>query len=98
MPKVLASYPKFSDNDGSHNRGVTLKNCYMHRSIRIFITASLLIVFVCLSIGGYAQSMPEDPSPLDPAVPIDGGISLLLAAGAALGGRKLFAKSREGKD
>ena len=33
----------------------------------------------------------EDPSELDPAVPVDGGISLLLAVGAALGGRRLLA-------
>ena len=39
-----------------------------------------------------AQS-PEDPSPDDPAVPIDGGITLLLAAGAAYAGRRLY---REG--
>jgi len=35
----------------------------------------------------------EDPSELDPAVPVDGGISLLLAVGAALGGRRLMRKS-----
>lgn len=69
----------------------------MSRSIRILLNLTLVVVFVCLSIGGYSQD-PDDPSTLDPAVPVDGGISLLLAAGAALGGRKLFAKSREGKD
>jgi hypothetical protein len=69
----------------------------MSRSIRILLNLSLIVAFVCLSIGGYSQD-PEDPSTLDPAVPVDGGISLLLAAGAALGGRQLFKKSREGKD
>jgi hypothetical protein len=32
---------------------------------------------------------PGDPSANDPAVPIDGGITLLLAAGAAYGVRRL---------
>ena len=31
---------------------------------------------------------PEDPSVDDPAVPVDGGLSLLLAAGAAYGVRR----------
>ena len=69
----------------------------MSRSIRILLHLSLVVVLVCLSVGGYSQD-PEDPSTLDPAVPVDGGISLLLAAGAALGGRKLFVRSRESKD
>jgi hypothetical protein len=69
----------------------------MSRSIRILLNLTLVIVLVCLSVGGYSQD-PEDPSTLDPAVPVDGGISLLLAAGSALGGRKLFMKSRESKD
>jgi len=69
----------------------------MSRSIRILLNLSLVVVFVTLSIGGYSQEL-EDPSTLDPAVPVDGGISLLLAAGAALGGRQLFKKSREDKD
>lgn len=69
----------------------------MSRSIRILLNLTLVIVLVGLSVGGYSQD-PEDPSTFDPAVPVDGGISLLLAAGAALGGRKLFMKSRESKD
>ncbi|MES2567347.1 MAG: hypothetical protein V4565_10795 [Bacteroidota bacterium] len=32
-----------------------------------------------------------------PCVPIDGGISLLIAAGAIYGGRKLFSKQKEKK-
>lgn len=69
----------------------------MSRSIRILLSLSLVVVFVSLSLGGYSQD-PDDPSTFDPAVPIDGGISLLLAAGAALGGRQLFKSSREVKD
>jgi len=39
-----------------------------------------------------ASSDPSDPSPNDPAVPIDGGITLLLAAWAAYAGRRLYRK------
>ena len=35
---------------------------------------------------------PGDPSANDPAVPIDGGITLLLAAGVAYAGQKLYRK------
>jgi len=54
---------------------------------------SLLTFQVCL-----AQD-PDDPSPTDPAVPVDGGITLLLAAGAAYGSRRLLVKkSRKSAD
>ena len=48
-------------------------------------------LFISMSQPLLAQS-PEDPSPDDPAVPIDGGITLLLAAGAAYAGQKLYRK------
>ena len=97
MRWVHAPFQTSSDNDESHPRIITLKKSNMSRSIRILLNLTLVIVLVCLSVGGYSQDL-EDPSTLDPAVPVDGGISLLLAAGAALGGRKLFMKSRESKD
>lgn len=42
-----------------------------------------------------AQADPGDPGdggcdPLDPACPIDGGLSLLIAAGIGLGARKAY--------
>ncbi len=41
---------------------------------------------------------PGDPSSDDPAVPVDGGLSLLLAAGAAYAGQKLYRKeTKEGR-
>ncbi len=42
----------------------------------------------CTTIGLYAQ--PGSGNPGGPPVPLDGGISLLIAAGAALGGKKAF--------
>ena len=51
----------------------------------------ILVMVMTMNLGNAsATSDPDDPSPTDPAVPVDGGISLLLAAGAALGGRKLY--------
>ena len=43
-----------------------------------------------------AQS-PDDPSTDDPAVPIDGGLSLLLAAGTAYAGRRLYREETKRK-
>jgi hypothetical protein len=49
----------------------------------------LLLVMTMNLSNVLASSDPGDPSPSDPAVPIDGGITLLLAAGAAYGVRRL---------
>ena len=53
----------------------------------ILITIALL--FPSISI---AQTTEIDPGcdPMDPACPIDGGITLLIAAGIGLGARKAF--------
>ena len=57
--------------------------------ISLFLTILLMVVSINLC---QAQD-PGDPSADDPAAPVDGGISLLLAAGAAYGVRRL--KRRE---
>ena len=49
----------------------------------------LLMVMTMNLSNALATSDPDDPSLNDPAVPIDGGISLLLAAGAVYGARRL---------
>jgi hypothetical protein len=54
-----------------------------------------ILSFMLSSFGVMAQADMDDG---DGTVPVDGGISLLLAAGAALGGRKLFIQSRQDKD
>ena len=79
------------------SRTSRFKKLIMLRTFRIGLRVTILVVFMFISMGVFAQD-PEDPSSNDPAVPLDGGISLLLAAGAALGGRQLFKKTREGKD
>jgi hypothetical protein len=53
----------------------------------IFFRSVLVIGLLFLSQAVMAQ-LPPDP-PAEP-VPIDGGLSLLIAAGAALGGKKYW--------
>jgi hypothetical protein len=62
--------------------------CYR---ISIFLTILLMVISVNLC---QAQD-PGDPSANDPAVPIDGGITLLLAAGAAYAARNLYRKAHK---
>lgn len=53
-------------------------------------TLLILCVMLCLPSLLHAQGMPGDPGgDPDPAVPIDGGLSLLLAAGAGYGLKKV---------
>jgi hypothetical protein len=66
----------------------------MQRQLHRYLSIIFIFSFFLISSNGFAQS-PDDPSEFDPAVPIDGGISLLLAAGAALGGRRLLKSERK---
>ena len=66
-------------------------------SIKKLLPFLLLIALMCASPALIAQTDdPDDPSVDDPAVPVDGGLSLLLAAGAAYGGRRLYRKREKG--
>lgn len=55
--------------------------------IALFIVALILIVPFAVFAGP-----PGDPGcdPLDPACPIDGGLSLLIAAGIGVGAKKAY--------
>jgi hypothetical protein len=57
--------------------------------MKTFIKFFTLVVIGLLFVVQYAHAQPPPPpSPTD--VPIDGGLSLLIAAGAALGGKKAW--------
>ena len=56
---------------------------------RYRISLLLTILLMVVSINLCQAQDPGDPSADDPAVPIDGGITLLLAVGAAYGVRRL---------
>ncbi|MFN3528991.1 MAG: PID-CTERM protein-sorting domain-containing protein [Bacteroidia bacterium] len=57
------------------------------------------IIIISVFIGGFSGiSLAQGPPPPPPnpaAVPIDGGLSLLLAAGAGLGTRKALQTKKE---
>lgn len=64
----------------------------------------LLFIFV-FGIVTLSRALPPPPPPPDggdepgcwppPCIPVDGGISLLIAAGVVYGGRKLYSKQKE---
>jgi hypothetical protein len=64
----------------------------------------LLLIFI-IGVGSICVALPPPPPPPGggdvpgcwppPCIPIDGGISLLIAAGAIYGGRKLYSKQKE---
>lgn len=53
--------------------------------------STILTLFLLLTLSAYAQ--PAPPGGGNAPVPLDGGIVLLLAAGAAYGGRMYKAKN-----
>ncbi len=52
----------------------------------------LIAIMLISSINAFSQA--DDPADGDGTVPVDGGISLLLAAGAGLAARKLLGQRR----
>ena len=66
---------------------------------------AFLIMVVFLGITSLCKALPPPPPPPGggdtpgcwppPCIPIDGGISLLIAAGAIYGGRKLYGSRKE---
>ncbi len=55
---------------------------------KIILTLTLIFLFVPFFVGTVA-GQPPPPPPTD--IPIDGGLSFLLAAGVAYGAKKLYA-------
>jgi hypothetical protein len=56
-----------------------------------------LLMMLVVSLNTAIAQDPGDPSADDPAAPLDGGITLLLAAGAAYGARRLNMNKEEEK-
>jgi hypothetical protein len=72
-----------------------MKNKSIRKNTNLNKVALLIMMVVSLQTA-MAQD-PGDPSADDPAAPLDGGISLLLAAGAAYGARRLKRNKEEEK-
>ena len=61
------------------------------RLLNLAVNIKKLITILLLTISILAFSQ-DDPADGDGLVPVDGGLSLLLAAGAAYAGRRLYRK------
>lgn len=67
-------------------------------SNRLLFTVLLILGLVSLGIAAPPPPPPSGSHPgcwPPPCIPIDGGISLLIAAGAIYGGRKLYKNQQE---
>ncbi len=62
----------------------------------ILMTFLLLVLFISLPCLVQAQTIDPSCDPQDPKCPIDGGLTLLLAAGAAYGIKKLRDSRKKG--
>lgn len=63
---------------------------------RTLVLKAALLFTLCLIVSQVALAQP--PPPANPAaVPIDGGLSLLLAAGAGLGAKKAYDARKKSK-
>lgn len=67
-------------------------------------TKFILVIIFILTAATFSVAGPPPPPPQGsptcwppPCVPIDGGISLLIAAGALYGGKKLYNKQKAKK-
>ena len=56
-----------------------------------------IFCILCVFIALQANAQGDDPLDGDGQVPVDGGITLLLAAGAAYGGRRLQLQAKRNK-
>lgn len=62
----------------------------MKQVITFFILLGLLMLAPCVVENVLAQAPPSDPEP----IPIDGGLSVLIAAGVAYGAKRLYKKNK----
>ncbi len=64
----------------------------------MLMTGLILTASLIQPIKGTAQVSDPGCDPLDPLCPIDGGISLLIAAGIGLGAKKAYDKKKKAVD
>jgi hypothetical protein len=65
------------------------------KKVVVFLSIFLLIGLGSFNV--YAQEDPGDDVDI-PDIPLDGGLSILLAAGAAYGGKKLYDAKKKRHD
>ena len=64
---------------------------------KFLVILFLLNVLTCVAVFAQDEELSTENGPDPGAVPVDGGLSLLLAAGAAYGGRRLLTRDRDTK-
>lgn len=69
-------------------------------SLKKLLIVSLFVLglMIVYPISGFSQLPPGGCDPLDPACPIDGGLSVLIAAGIGLGARKIYKERKKGSE
>jgi hypothetical protein len=67
------------------------------KRIKKYVLMTGLIVLISLIQPNLGMAQVSDPGcdPLDPTCPIDGGVSLLIAAGIGLGAKKAYDKKKK---
>jgi hypothetical protein len=61
------------------------------------ITLAVLLVLICVAYTGFAQSLAPPPPPPPVAVPIDGGLSLVIVGCVGYGAKKLNDRRKANK-
>ncbi len=64
----------------------------------VLMTGMVLLASITQPIKSTAQVSDPGCDPLDPLCPIDGGLSLLIAAGIGLGAKKAYDKKKKAVD
>lgn len=67
----------------------------MRKSSKYFLQISLIVFFILFSSTAAFADIDPSCDPLDPDCPIDGGVSLLIAAGIGLGVKKAYIQNKK---
>jgi len=67
----------------------------MKASLKKMVAGFILITLVNLPLSLFAQLGDPGCDPTDPACPIDGGLTLLIAAGIGLGAKKAYQQRKK---
>lgn len=95
MPKKLVPFPK----DLSYICATLTE--FILKPMKRFLYLAAITVVLALPLASAAQPFPDDgdppcDGPFGGPCPIDGGISFLIAAGLAFGGKKAYDLSKKG--
>lgn len=62
-----------------------------------YVLILLMVFFASFALPSKSNAQPIDPGcdPLDPACPIDGGVSLLIAAAIGIGAKKAYNQKKK---